>query len=91
MVKENYQLCLCDFGFARPLDKMIMGGIGTHGYMAPEMYNAVSLHKGVSVDIFSLGVVLFGMAFGQPFLVEQGRTENIDYHNFIHYDTRTFF
>lgn len=58
---------LCDFGFSEPVDKQIGLKKGTDNYMAPEIYHSRRApFKGVTADIFSLGVLLFIFMFGTP-------------------------
>lgn len=58
-VSENGDFKLGDFGIARQLEKTQSGlsRKGTVNYMAPEVYNGTSY--GESVDIYSLGIVLY--------------------------------
>ena len=58
-VSRNGDFKLGDFGIARTVEKT-MGGLskkGTYTYMAPEVYKGDSY--GTSVDIYSLGIVLY--------------------------------
>ncbi|KAI9592396.1 kinase-like domain-containing protein [Syncephalis fuscata] len=61
LVTENNRLKVCDFGFSRIAaqneDEMKrISYCGTDGYMAPEIM--LGMEFGISVDIFSFGVVL---------------------------------
>jgi serine/threonine protein kinase len=91
LVNMNYQLCLCDFGFARPHDSLIKGGFGSYGYMAPEIHVPNASYKGVCADIFSLGVLLFIMAFGRPFFKNEEQPLNIGYNIFMTKTTSIYF
>ena len=58
-VSENGKFKLGDFGIAKTVEKTT-GGLskkGTYTYMAPEVYKGESY--GASVDIYSLGIVLY--------------------------------
>ena len=64
-------LKLADFGFSTNMDKYPDGNLrtrlGTKTYMAPEIILG-QIYDGRSVDVFSLGVVLFIMVVGHyPF------------------------
>jgi len=50
------------------VDAAISGELGTKFYCAPEVLSAdiFRTYKGVPADIFSLGVILFILAFGAP-------------------------
>ena len=69
----NLNLKLSDFGFSiategRRRTGLLGSEVGTQGYMAPEIL-LHDAYRGESVDIFSLGVVLFIMrAYNPPFL-----------------------
>ena len=57
-VSDNGDYKLGDFGVARTMEKMGSGTrIGTYNYIAPEVYNGQPY--GHSVDIYSLGLVLY--------------------------------
>lgn len=58
-VSENGDFKLGDFGIARTVEKTMSGlsKKGTYNYMAPEVYKG--LDYGFSVDIYSLGIVLY--------------------------------
>ncbi len=58
-VSENGQYKLGDFGIARTVEKTMSGlsKKGTYTYMAPEVYKGEDY--GPSVDIYSLGIVLY--------------------------------
>ena len=69
LVGENGTLKLCDFGLVQPVDADLHMGWGTDTYMAPEVLRKSSLsetYKGVSADIFSMGVLLFTLHLGMP-------------------------
>ena len=63
-ISENGDYKLGDFGIARTFKEnnsqregSLTSQIGTHSYMAPEMY--VSKHYDSTVDIYALGIVLY--------------------------------
>ena len=58
-VSDNGDFKLGDFGIARTIDKTMSGlsKKGTYNYMAPEVYRGSEY--GFSVDIYSLGIVLY--------------------------------
>ena len=58
-VSENGDFKLGDFGIARTLEKTMSGlsKKGTYNYMAPEVYKG--LEYGFSVDLYSLGIVMY--------------------------------
>jgi serine/threonine protein kinase len=66
LVSQEFNLKLCDYGFAALLNKPITTVLGTEGYMAPEVANEHSHYDGAKADIFSMGVLLYTMAFGNP-------------------------
>lgn len=66
-ISDNGQLKIGDFGLTSPKDKLISSVMGTQSYMAPEMYFAkIQPCNGKNSDIFSLGVLMFILAFGAP-------------------------
>lgn len=60
-VSDNGDFKLGDFGIARTIDRTMSGlsKKGTYNYMAPEVYRGGDY--GFSVDIYSLGIVLYRM------------------------------
>lgn len=58
-VSPNGDFKLGDFGIARSIERTMAGlsKKGTYSYMAPEVYNGSTY--GFSVDIYSLGIVLY--------------------------------
>lgn len=68
LIGNDFNLKLCDFGFAQEVDKEISTKFGTESYIAPEIETRRSgeTYKGVQADIFSLGVILFIFKFGNP-------------------------
>ena len=69
-VSENGDFKLGDFGVARTIEKTT-GGLskqGSYPYMAPEVYNGKPY--GTTVDIYSLGLILYRLLNGNrlPFL-----------------------
>ena len=69
-ISDNGDFKLGDFGIARTMEKTT-GGMskkGTYKYMAPEVFRGE--HYGATVDIYSLGIVLYSLLNGNrgPFL-----------------------
>jgi len=62
---SNNILKLCDFGFAKQHDKMkrITTMCGSPMYMAPEIYKKTGYDS--SIDVWSLGMILYEMVFGK--------------------------
>jgi serine/threonine protein kinase len=68
LVNDKKILKLCDFGFAKHNNslKRVTTVCGSPLYMAPEIYKQESYTE--SVDVWSLGIILFEMVFGiHPF------------------------
>lgn len=68
---------LCDFGFAKHVDslKRVTTICGSPLYMAPELYKKESYTE--SVDIWSLGIILFEMVFGLHPFAKCGDVESL--------------
>lgn len=67
LVGNHFELKLCDFGFFEETSAKVCKNRGTHGYRAPETYlESNEGYDGRKADIFSLGVILFILAFGVP-------------------------
>ena len=66
LISFENTLKLCDFGFAKSTSAVLSGLCGTSTYMAPEIVSEQHDYDGVKADIFSLGVLLYIMKFGQP-------------------------
>ena len=73
-ISENGDYKLGDFGIAKMKEQTSSGTakIGTYDYMAPEVYN--SEEYGSTVDIYSLGMVLYWLLNEKraPFLAQKG-------------------
>jgi serine/threonine protein kinase len=65
ILNKNKILKLADFGFAKHLDtfKRTLTVCGSPLYMAPEIYQKVGYTE--SVDVWSLGIILYEMVFGK--------------------------
>lgn len=68
LTKGEYNIKITDFGFLIPLEGRAREGwltskVGTSSYMAPEIL-ALQEYHGKAVDIYSLGIILFIMRFG---------------------------
>ena len=80
-VSDNGDFKLGDFGIARTIDRTMSGlsKKGTYNYMAPEVYRGSEY--GFSVDLYSLGIVLYRLLNKNrvPFL--PAAPEPITFHN----------
>lgn len=76
LLDNDYVVKLVDFGFARFFDDnkgLMTTRLGTPGYVAPEILKAKKYTK--SVDIFTMGVILFSLYSGFPPFREQKKTD----------------
>ncbi|KAK6187737.1 hypothetical protein SNE40_005694 [Patella caerulea] len=69
LLDENYNLRLSDFGFSRfnPQREELQTFCGSYSYAAPEILDGEK-YNGAKIDIWSMGVCLYGMLNGKlPF------------------------
>lgn len=71
LIGQDYNIRLCDFGFAHSESEHLNSKVGTEMYMAPEMFDQGKLYSengisGKQADLYSLGVILYTLAFGKP-------------------------
>jgi serine/threonine protein kinase len=67
LVDANDDIRICDFSCAQPLAETQYQRHGTPDYMSPEAYSTKvnkDGYSGLKADIFSLGMILFFLAFG---------------------------
>lgn len=73
LLSEDLDAKLCDFGFAKQIDKNSFSEpefIGTPYYMSPEQISKLPLNE--KTDIWSLGVIIYKMAtFLYPFYAKE--------------------
>jgi len=70
---DQAQIKIADFGFARPVGGGLGTACGTPGYVAPEIINGKPYGK--SVDIWSLGVIIYILLCGYPPFYHQTQTQ----------------
>lgn len=77
LVSEDGSVKLCDFGMVESIEADLVKRQGTEMYMAPEIIEKRhgETYKGVPADIFSLGVLLWILAFAQPPFSEATSTD----------------
>ncbi|UKK02442.2 non-specific serine/threonine protein kinase [Theileria orientalis] len=79
-ILTNYVLKLGDFGASvrAKNDTRLYETVGTMSYAAPEVLEGTSGYYGEKADIWSLGVVLFAMLYGQlPYTTQEESVEGI--------------
>jgi serine/threonine protein kinase len=80
MVNEDFSRCfLIDFGLSNfwYAGKNMKTHCGSVEFAAPELFRR-ELNYGPAIDIWSFGVILFGMLFGKlPFVLESGDQKNM--------------
>ena len=73
MFTDNYEIKLIDFGFSTHFGEgnpLMKTTCGSFCYVAPELFQSSSYTQ--AVDVWSLGVILYGMVFGSlPFLGDE--------------------
>lgn len=80
MLDCNYDVKICDYGFANENKSKITSFCGTTGYIAPELLMKQP-YNGIANDIFSLGVILFVLVTGtMPF---RSATSKDQFYNLI--------
>jgi len=80
-IAEDFTLKLADFDLARSCSVMHEGLVGTRGYIAPEILEGRPWN-GITVDVFSLGVILFVMVT-QCYPFHEARKEDLLYKCFL--------
>jgi calcium/calmodulin-dependent protein kinase I len=70
---DNATIKIADFGFARPVAAGLNTACGTPGYVAPEIINGRPYGK--SVDIWSLGVIIYILLCGYPPFYNTNQTQ----------------
>ena len=68
LIGDDGKLKICDFGMTYSIDDLIRKQHGTKFYCAPEIHTVgdYNPYMGMPADIFSLGMILFILAFGAP-------------------------
>lgn len=94
LLNDSYNLKLADFGFAKILagdkgDFNLNTFCGTRCYMAPEILKAES-YKGIEIDIFSAGIMLFLFCNGRPPFSAADKSDNVWKQFFLGNDMKTF-
>lgn len=81
---DKYRPVIAEFGFCKRFRTKLYTVLGTLGYMAPEIFNSVSLggYDGFSSDLFALGVILFIMVYGTPPFSKADRVSDAYYKMF---------
>ena len=87
LVDENLNIKLTDFSIScsyeafHPKDLVKFPFVGTSRYMSPEILNRknMKIHESCKIDIYSLGVTLFHMAFGiYPYKLDEVNRKDYD-------------
>lgn len=68
--KDKFQIQLCDFGISSHISRVsnINVEFGTHRYKPPEVLNKNLKSYDYSLDIWSLGMVIYSRMYGNPFI-----------------------
>lgn len=82
IISSNKKYTLIDFGLVRPIGMAVSGG--TIGYMPPEVLQSDSgqVPAGPTIDIYSLGVLLYELLTGYHPLSHQNIREFNKHHSF---------
>lgn len=64
----EWHVKVADFGITKKTDGTVLGthGIGSHGYMAPELFGDLSDRYTAAVDVWALGAVAFCLRTCSP-------------------------
>ena len=79
LIDKNYKIYLCDFGLSYIIgdNEYIKGSFGTINYAPPEIINDNKRYN-TSIDIWSMGVVLYYLYYGElPFNKNEKRIDDI--------------
>ncbi|XP_050390377.2 uncharacterized protein LOC126809693 [Patella vulgata] len=91
LLDQNYNIRLSDFGFSRfnPQREELQTFCGSYSYAAPEILDGEK-YNGAKIDIWSMGVCLYGMLNGKlPFrdtdvdVLREGMKEKIKFYKFV--------
>lgn len=67
LVAAPFNIIIADFGFAKDAtDSLLTTFCGTYVYAAPEIYSVNRNGYGLSVDLWSTGVIMLEFTFGRP-------------------------
>lgn len=74
--KNKFQIQLCDFGISSHISRVsnINVEFGTHRYKPPEVLNRRLDLYNYSLDIWSLGMVIYSRLYGNPFIKDTNET-----------------
>ncbi|KAL8941885.1 MAG: hypothetical protein Q9216_001995 [Gyalolechia sp. 2 TL-2023] len=66
LVEAPFTIIIADFGFSKFAVDLLASCVGSRLYAAPEVFSESSEGYGLSVDIWSLGVMILKLIYGTP-------------------------